>query len=591
MQDFRKNKISKKVCLFLMFLLLFSQNFFAQKFYWENPQVITKTDSRFPTTIKMQDKSLLFWQEVDIAKKEIWISCRIYNSSDEYNQKEKIIGPIVYSNEVPDLFSVTINKQEDKQGEINTIAIAVLTDISEISVYTSNDFGNTYQKSVLQTNGTSVAPRIYTTNTNEFILFSSETINNEFTISYATSKDGQKWSNFKNFKPSSSLRNPFIPVLIPLKNQNGNLVIFQAQYTNPDNGRLSYQLYSTFSEGTENWSEPVLLTNQNSLFSNEIRGFYSFQNQRPYLFDNNGEIYIAWERTDAVTSSIWVSQLEVANPRAAYLKNSTINKLTDSGNASRGIIFSFNNKLYTVWFDTRTGRDSVYLAEKNGNYWEEQTLSENRFTNTFAFPLVLKNTKGDIQKAEILAFAWQQSQNNKNSISILLPDTSVQKPSIVLKSPSRKRARDKNITATIKFPSDSSQIAGYSYTWEKDFVSEPIEQIQKFPKENTLKLKAPEDGKYYLSAKVVDYAGNWSQLETLEYHLDLTPPNPPATIKTATDKFKMVMSNTFNVEWEPSVEDDVAGYSYTLEYLGGIPKRISHSKRHPLKLNQNTVNQ
>ena len=107
MQDFRKIKISKRICFFLMFLLFLLQNLSAQKFYWENPQVITKSDSRFPTTINVENKSLLFWQEVDVAKKEIWISLRVYNSVDNYYQNERVIGPIAYSNEVPDLFSVT----------------------------------------------------------------------------------------------------------------------------------------------------------------------------------------------------------------------------------------------------------------------------------------------------------------------------------------------------------------------------------------------------------------------------------------------------------------------------------------------------
>lgn len=82
MQDFRKIKISKRICFFLMFLLFLLQNLSAQKFYWENPQVITKSDSRFPTTINVENKSLLFWQEVDVVKKEIWISLRVYNSVD-----------------------------------------------------------------------------------------------------------------------------------------------------------------------------------------------------------------------------------------------------------------------------------------------------------------------------------------------------------------------------------------------------------------------------------------------------------------------------------------------------------------------------
>lgn len=593
MQDCKIMLGIKRVIFFLIFFLTVC-GAFSQKFYWENPQVITKNNSQFPRTLKMENKDFLFWQEVDPSKKQIWISYRAYSQIDNFVQENKAIGPFNYSNEVPDIYSVAkINcmggsesVSTDEKSE--TIAIAVLSDVMELSVFTSSDYGKTFEKNVIETNGSAFAPRIYSSNENEFIIFFSESHDNQFSISYSVSKDGKNWESVKRFNASENLLNPFIPVLIPLKKYGGNLLVFQAQYMNQETQRLTYQLYGAFSKDLISWSKPVLLTGAKSLLKNEQRDFSYFQNQRPFLYEFNDEIYLSWERTDTINSSIWVSKINISsNFDLTELDNASLNQLSESGNASNGILFSYNSKLYTVWFDTRTGHDSVYLAELNGNYWEEQTLAENKNSNTFAYPLILHNLT---KNTDTLAFAWQQSQKSKNSISVLLPDTSVKNPSIVLKSPVKKRAKEKNITATIKFPEDSSQIAGYSYTWQKDESQEPPKQIKKFTKENTLKLKAPEDGKYYLSVKVVDYAGNWSEVETLEYHLDLTPPKAPSQIITKNDKYNMAMSNTFNVSWEPSEDDDVAGYAYTLEYLGSIPKKLFHSKRHPLKLNQKTVN-
>ena len=588
MQDYSKSvKILKlkKIIIFLAFLFVL-QNVFAQKFYWENPNSITNADSRFPVTIKVQDKDFLFWQEVDTKKKQIWISYRIYTSLDDYVQKERAIGPFSYSNsnEVPDIFSVAKISKDTEAHVQDVIAISVLSGVSEVSVFTSLDLGQTFEKNTIQTTSSSFAPRIYATNSNSFILFVSESKNSRFSILYSTSNDGKKWSNIKSFSPTQNMLNPFIPVLIPVKSTGQNLVVFQAQNANSQTGRLTYQLYASTSEDLNSWSVPVLLTNQNSLFKNEVRDFSVFQNQRPFLYEFNNELYLTWERTDSITSSIWVSKVNVSSSTdLIYLDNSTLNQISTKGNASRGILFSYNGKLYVVWFDSRTGRDSVYLAEKNGNYWEEQTLAENSFSNTFAYPLIVKNKNF----VPTLAFAWQQSKNNKNSISVLEPDTTVQKPTIVLKSPGKKKARSKNITAQIKFPEDSSQIAGYSYTWGE--LKEPTEQIQKFPKENILKLKAPEDGEYHLSVKVVDYAGNWSQTETLVYYLDLTPPLAPSAITSQTDKYKMLSSNTFSINWEKSTSEDAAQYTYKLEYLGAIPKKLSHSKRHPLKMSSSNV--
>jgi hypothetical protein len=389
MQDCKIKLGIKKVIFFLIFFLTVC-GAFSQKFYWENPQVITKNNSQFPRTLKMENKDFLFWQEVDPSKKQIWISYRAYSKIDDFVQENKVIGPFNYSNEVPDIYSVAKIKSnsgaskvflgeeagENTDGNSNnvseTIAIAVLSDVMELSVFTSSDYGKTFEKNIIETNGSAFAPRIYATNENEFIVFFSESQNNQFSISYSVSKDGKNWGSVKNFNSSENLLNPFIPVLIPVKKYGGNLLVFQAQYLNQETQRLTYQLYGSSSKDLDSWSKPVLLTGPKSLLKNEQRDFSYFQNQRPFLYEFDDEIYLSWERTDTINSSIWVSKLNISsNFELTEIDATSLNQLSESGNASNGILFSYNDKLYTVWFDTRTGRDSVYLAEQNGNYWKD----------------------------------------------------------------------------------------------------------------------------------------------------------------------------------------------------------------------------
>ena len=157
MQDCKIKLGIKKVIFFLIFFLTVC-GAFSQKFYWENPQVITKNNSQFPRTLKMENKDFLFWQEVDPSKKQIWISYRAYSKIDDFVQENKVIGPFNYSNEVPDIYSVAKiksnsgggaakvflgeeageNSDENSNNVSEIIAIAVLSDVMELSVFTSS---------------------------------------------------------------------------------------------------------------------------------------------------------------------------------------------------------------------------------------------------------------------------------------------------------------------------------------------------------------------------------------------------------------------------------------------------------------------
>jgi len=579
------NLLNKQCLLFkkLLFLLFFISlggfsfsGLHAADFYWENPKVITDTDSRFPLTLTNGEETYVFWQEVDSAARTISLSCRKYDSLNNYSEKRQFAGPFSYSgDEIPDIYTAAILKK-------GSIAIAVMTGLSNISVFVSEDKCQSFSESrIVSPTSITVAPRIYRTSSDSFRLFTSVGEENSFTIYTAESSDGKRWQRLSPFQPAAAYRNPFIPVLVPTA--YGDTVVFQAQYTSAETGRLSYQLYLTI-DASRGWSQPVLVTGRNSLAQRGRNEFHEYQNQRPYLYEYGGEVYLAWERTDTLNSSIWIQKISNEGTVAGSAE-----AVSSAGSANRPVLFEFMDSLYLTWFDTRRGRESVYMAKKNGSYWDETSLVENKNANLFSYPLVTRENDG----TKVLSFIWQQiSPNSKNSIAVLSPDKSVLPPAMIpLSFKNGKSSRAQNVQIQINFPSDSSNISGYSYTWGKDNNKEPPKQIEHFTKENKLKLKATEDGIYNLSVRVADYAGNWSEPAVISYHLDLTPPSSPALAFDNLDDYGFLDSNNYSLKWKASESSDAVSYRYRIDWLGSVPKNVTVSKKHPMRLSPEKVNE
>ena len=558
-------RLSKIYRLFSI-IIFFSGTFqiHAQDFYWENPKNFVNADCVFPLVVKNNNENYVFWEEVESKKKEISISLRKYENINSFYDNRKFSGLIKYSgNEVPDIYSAAVL-------ENGQICVCAATQTGEIFVFSSSDKGKSFEKTKINTELLLIAPKIYSSSKDTFVLFCSAGIENNFALYYAESADGKNWSSLKIFEPTENFNNPFIPVLYQ---SNGNdYVIFQSQFLSIETNQMSYQLYLT-KKNIDKWTTPVLLTDKKSLNQKNTKGFFEFQNQRPNMIYFNGENYITWERSENKETSIWI---------AKFSENGIIpgsaQEITSKSNASRPVFFEYLNDLYVTWFDDRTGHQSIYFAKKTGEYWEETKLISDKNSNMFVNPLLMKDS---------LSFVWQKN----NRITILSPDKSVLPPSIKpVNFIEGKRTKQKNPSFKIIFPEDSSQIAGYSFLWtKKDDKSEPQEIIENFPKQNSLKFSMEESGEYVLKVKITDYAGNWSESVNSYFVLDADPPEPPKINITNLDKYGFMQSNTMALEWEKSVSEDTAGYVYRFDYIGGIPKSIAVSKNHPMKLSDSKV--
>ena len=555
-----RNKRFFWTIIFSLFLLA-AKGAAAQNYYWENPVRVSQSGVCFPSAVSNGQIAAAVWQEVDAKKSSIYLVVQFYKDG-KWEEASRFAGPFPYSGEIPDLYSAAMNSG-------GVLAVSVLSDANTISIYTSADAGASFsQKKFSKQNLPLVAPRVYELRSGGFIVFTSLGRDESFTMLYARSRDGVNWNDFNEFSPAQKSLNPFLPVL--LSTPKGELVVFQAQYRTQS--RIVYKLFSTLSSsGGASWSNPVML---NTGAENDLSS-----DQRPTLLNFQQGNYIAWERTpyNSENSSVYFAQL---NNDGNILGR--IERISNSGNANRPILFSHNNQLSLVWFDTRSGSERVYFTQRQGTLWGEQiVLSPQRSAATFVYPMITDEGK-------TLAFVWQGTSGSSSWIYRLESDHTVSLPVITpLTYSLGQRSRDENVRFRVAMPADSSGIRGYSWLWTQDPSQDAPTVLMNLPKENSLSLKAPAEKNWYLKVRAVDYAGNWSDSATVSYYRDLTPPKPPVITGPQTDAAGFALANDLAFSWRDESDDElIDGYSFRLEEQESLPRSMYNSKRHPTSLSE-----
>ncbi|MBO4321147.1 MAG: SpoIIE family protein phosphatase, partial [Treponema sp.] len=76
----------------------------------------------------------------------------------------------------------------------------------------------------------------------------------------------------------------------------------------------------------------------------------------------------------------------------------------------------------------------------------------------------------------------------------------------------------------------------------------------------------------------------------VSYRKDTVAPKAPKIKPIELDENNLSTSNTFSIEWLPDPEDnDIDGYTWSLQYVDSIPSRLAVNSRHPLRLSSEEV--
>ena len=177
-----KNKKCRVFLSVLGLCMLFCmQPVCASELYWDKPVQISETDARFPQAVGNDTVSAVIWQSVDTRRHQIRLSGRFCGQDGTWTQIERFTDAFVYSGDVPDMYSAAVLDN-------GTVVVAVLSDLHTISVYTSSDQGQHFERmSLPRQDAPLVAPRMYTASDGRLVLFTSLADNESFSILYSES--------------------------------------------------------------------------------------------------------------------------------------------------------------------------------------------------------------------------------------------------------------------------------------------------------------------------------------------------------------------------------------------------------------------
>lgn len=547
---------------------------YGQELYFELPEVLTVQNTQFPVVVSADNKNYVFFEENRGGKLYVeYIKKDKFDSS--WSQKKNVAGPFDFYGEVPDIYTAAVLDN-------GTLCVALSQSQYEIGIFTSTDGGETFSHvSLSMAEKRLVAPRIFKTKNNSFVLFASLSEDNKFSIAFSTSSDGKKWSGFEQFLPANGLDNSFSPYLCPL--ENGDIVVFQSHFSVPNKPK-SFQLYTTIStDGLKTFSPATLLTDDKASPSGMVNSFIEYSNQSPVIYSSSGEIWCAWERNEVRSDNTYISLLKLKTD-GTIAENCRIREYSDLRSSHRPLFFKYNNSTFLLWFDN----NGAYSAQKmaSGTFGAER-LIKNSSGASFVYPLIFNSTNE-------LSYIWQKNEKSPR-IFIVNQDKYVDSPKLTpVNFRENKRSTQQKIKVSLTVPKDTNGVAAYSYSFSSDPDAEPstldsdiiIEKNIASGKSYTLTADAGGDGQFYFKAKVLDVAGNWSKSSVLKYYRDLTPPQKCELLPFKKDEFGFASENSFTLNWQKNEsDDDVAGYSWTFTKVKELDSRFKDSKERPLRVN------
>ncbi|MEW5816996.1 MAG: sialidase family protein, partial [Spirochaetota bacterium] len=540
------------LCLVLSFCNLKAIHLYGQDFYWEEPSILVKSGARFPKAAAGRGVIAVAWQEFIKERTDrgvIYLNLKISSDGKNWTERGRCAGPFAYAGSEVPVFSLAV----DEKG---AIYLAVSSSEDSITILKSIDFGENF--SVLAKKVTfkaTVSPRLFIKGDGTLILFATQETQDSLSIFYSLSEKGETWTDFFPLVSEQNLKLNFLPYYISYRGRD--YVVFQSFQAVE---RVTYQLYLKISlDGGKTWGPAKYLTGFKEVQAEGDSSPNRYDNQRPVLAGINGKLALAWERRFAI-----------GNPQIYYAELSLEGELLDDPEkVTTGVrtcrspqIIIHKGRVLLLWFDNRKGDDHIILAVKRGYLWNDSDLSPIPGVSTFGQP---------IEHNGELYLLWENQVGNTTRLVLLEPDRSVIPPlPKAVNFTAGARMRQDSYTVTWNLPADSSEVAGFSYQWDRNPDTGPPKNLLVLPNNRTATIEVKDDGYWYFHLAAQDYAGNWCDPVTLSFYRDTTPPGQVTFKPLETDEEGFLASNSFTVSWEPPEEDPIEGYSYVLTPLGSL---------------------
>lgn len=516
---------------------------------------------KFPQVAAGGGLIVVVWQELTILNDtggdvtgDVRLSMMAKTNGGGWTTLRNFAGPYPFVGREASIYSLTV----DKTGNI---FIAISTTDKEIHILRSSDMGKSFEKvSTITSAFTTISPRVFSKETGGYLLFVTQELQAEGTMDalstyYSLSDNGANWTPFTLLVREQDRQLNFLPNHASVNGKE--YVVFQVLETGE---RPSYQLYvKVSSDGGASWGPLVWLSG----FAEDQAGLASapnlYDNQRPALTAVNGRPAVAWER-----------RYQAGAPQIYYMELNADGSIRgDPERVSQGVrscrypqIVALKGVTYLLWFDNRTGEEQVIIAWKDRLFWQDGYL--NRMTGVSVF-------HGAIVVNDKLYVVWENQRAGVSRIVFLAPDRTAPSPLVVpLNFIAGRRAKQDGFTLSWNLPRDSSGIAAFSYSLDKDPDGRPPREVMVSAQaERTASFTVDEDGYWYVHLAAEDFAGNWSPPVTTSFYRDTTPPDKVTIAPPEKDDKDFLSSNSVTFNWDPPEGDDpIGGYSYMLQYLG-----------------------
>lgn len=558
-----KNNLPVVILLYLFFA---AANLFSQSLYWGDPHALVESGARFPATTSGGNLIAAVWQDFVPAEEgggDVYLSLLTSKDSREWVKNSRFAGPYTYFKQETPIFSLTV----DQSGRI---LVAVTSSENTTEILASTDGGRSFTTlSTVRSNTTAVGPSLYVSASGNLLLFVTQETEDFLALYYSVSANGSIWSGFKVLVDNQDLFMNFLPH--HAVHLDRDYLIFQGLSSDQE---LSYQLYLKESrDGGRSWGDNTPLAFDETL-DGRLEAATVFSNQRPFLLSLEGKLAIAWERQySSQPPQIYYGEID---REGEFIEQPE--RITDGFSACHfPRITHFRDHVYLIWFDNRRGENHIFIAEKKGFRWVHKDLSNLKGSSSFAHPVQLGGS---------LYLFWENRLQGSSSLVYLEPDQYVESPTprAVNFDPDRPSRQD-SVTVRWNILHDSSGLAGFSYAWSRNPYAAVSKELKFLSDIQSVTLNADRDGTWYFLLSANDYAGNWSEPDSIAFTRDTLPPTVVEIVTPEVDGEGFLLSNSFALSWIPPVNEKLSGYTYKLKFLdsetGKIPVQAARPEPLP----------